>query len=654
MTTKHVGVYAKDGSINVTLTDGHGNLADLSGGGGGSGRVRLTDNLSLYFKHDGSDDTGDGLSWATAFLTPQKSVNVAHNLYDLNGFILTIYGEPMPTNVNPDDDYLYPGFRIGGPIIGQSIIVLRKATTDVNGNPFDPTYKLRIACYGYDGVNPTLSPTGIEILDAAEMQVFDVTLRPTHPFSIGFNTFRFGNLDVGGIEWENPHDLEKSFPFYSRNFGVITNLDTIHFKGNFSTAFLAGPGGFLDTRNQTFVFDTAITCENLFASIEGSQIYAGGMHFTNPGNLTTTNAKAVCDGTSVLDMGVEGLVSTYLPGTNPMQFITGKWQGIAQINGQHEGKLTWISNNTRPTTPNSSITTLYYTADKGNLIPIIFGGYALGEQVQGTQATLALSSSLNLANKNFDVFMFRESFADPLFGTAYRTQLGIGPAWSTDTARGSGAGTSELMYKFGILVNKYPITLNNGSTTYTVLANEATAVGGFRTTSNGVTKMEFGGTGAGGVAANLFVCNYYNRRPIAAVSRNSTDSWTYGTATWRNANNTAGSVINIFDGGAVDDSGFSGEFASARYSVYASSGTNAGDQASISIGVDGTNSSTASIAYIPQSVTTTMTTSWEGAIPLGLHTVSAMEYVGQGTTTFYGDAGNPAALQSAFLFRYAM
>jgi len=57
----------------------------------------------------------------------------------------------------------------------------------------------------------------------------------------------------------------------------------------------------------------------------------------------------------------------------------------------------------------------------------------------------------------------------------------FGPAWATSTAgsgaRGTGAGTPQLTYQSGVLVNAVQIAANNGASTYTIPASQCTYVG---------------------------------------------------------------------------------------------------------------------------------------------------------------------------------
>jgi metal-dependent amidase/aminoacylase/carboxypeptidase family protein len=126
-------------------------------------------------------------------------------------------------------------------------------------------------------------------------------------------------------------------------------------------------------------------------------------------------------------------------------------------------------------------------------------------------------------------------------GTTY---FGTGPTWNagagagSDTARGTGAASSELVALNGVLTNKNTMTLRFGSAsgnTVSVPASQATLLGTIRTTADGVTEDSF---------LKRLVSNLNNacRREMLAVD--TTDSWAYTTTSFRQANaNTANQVV---------------------------------------------------------------------------------------------------------------
>lgn len=105
------------------------------------------------------------------------------------------------------------------------------------------------------------------------------------------------------------------------------------------------------------------------------------------------------------------------------------------------------------------------------------------------QLTLALDSTsghtgYHQSGKNFDVFRINDG------GTI---RIGTGPAWTSDTARGTGAGTTEIheLGSTGINTNVVSILIRFGSSsgnTVTIAADQAVYLGSFRATADGQTE----------------------------------------------------------------------------------------------------------------------------------------------------------------------
>src|SRR5436853_574503 len=92
------------------------------------------------------------------------------------------------------------------------------------------------------------------------------------------------------------------------------------------------------------------------------------------------------------------------------------------------------------------------------------------------------------------------------------------------TLRGTGAGTTELEFVAGILMNKAAITNGPG-------ADRGTYVGSIRTNASSTVDVIFGGVGAaGGESSVLGLWNMYNRRLVDLVNVDNTDSWNYTTS----------------------------------------------------------------------------------------------------------------------------
>lgn len=185
----------------------------------------------------------------------------------------------------------------------------------------------------------------------------------------------------------------------------------------------------------------------------------------------------------------------------------------------------------------TAATNVFYTPYTGNLIPI-YNGTSF---ITFTFAELNLSISTLSSNTIYDVFVFSNSGV---------VTICSGPAWSNVTAgscsRGTGAGTTQLSRVNGIMVNAVSMTAKNGSTTYTIPANQATYVGSLfidGTTGQITCHRSYGQSRKWGI------WNAYNRVPIVLQAGDSTASWTYNTGlTIRASNNSTANSLTTFTG----------------------------------------------------------------------------------------------------------
>jgi hypothetical protein len=271
----------------------------------------------------------------------------------------------------------------------------------------------------------------------------------------------------------------------------------------------------------------------------------------------------------------------------------------------------------------SAATTVYYTSYVGNIVPLYNGAFFVNTQfAEVSQATTDTTKSpaACTTNSNYDLFAWNDS------GTLRCTR---GPAWSSDTSRGTGAGTTELDRVNGIYTNKVAITNGPG-------ANRGTYVGTIRT--NGYSQVDyiFGSSAAGGGAASFGVWNCYNRVSVNTGVNDSTDTWTYALKTWRAADNSTTNRVSYVCGLAED--GVQASFTSI-FTTSAGSVTGLAN-----IGIDSTTAISGYTGYgvTAASVSATAVGTYSGLPGLGFHYVQALESCnGVGTVTFVGDAGEP-------------
>lgn len=282
-----------------------------------------------------------------------------------------------------------------------------------------------------------------------------------------------------------------------------------------------------------------------------------------------------------------------------------------------QGRLTLQSGTPVMTSTNSAKTVVYYTPYMGNLVPLYDGTTMVATtftEVSQSTADSSKSPTAVVANSNYDIFCWADS------GTNRCTR---GPAWSSATARGTGAGTTELERISGVWLNKNAIT--NGPA-----ANRGTYVGTIRSNSSSQVDWTFGATGT---AASLQVWNAYNRVAVTTTVSDSSSSWTYLATTPRQANGSSINQINFVSGLAED--GIYG-----AYQVTTNTGTATGAWYEIGVGLDSTTIRTRSAsAQSPAAAQMQSSPTAAGAFApqLGAHFFAAIE-MGNGSTptTFLG------------------
>ncbi len=181
-----------------------------------------------------------------------------------------------------------------------------------------------------------------------------------------------------------------------------------------------------------------------------------------------------------------------------------------------------------------------YTPYQGNQIPIWDGAqfkpqiFAELTNVLANAATGSAGPAAAIAASNYDLFVWSNA------GVMTLTR---GPLWTSDTARGTGAGTTQLTMVNGVQTNTVAIT--NGPA-----AGYGTYVGTVRTDAGGATvSWSVGGAAAGGTPATINVWNMYNRVTVdCTVMDNTAGGWTYTTAVVRSANASVGNRVSFING----------------------------------------------------------------------------------------------------------
>lgn len=292
------------------------------------------------------------------------------------------------------------------------------------------------------------------------------------------------------------------------------------------------------------------------------------------------------------------------------------------------GRLTLATATPVMTTTQSAKTTIYYTPAVSRNIPLwngsTFVNRNLGGELSQDTTDNTKSPAACTTNSNYDLFVWDDA------GTL---RLSRGPAWSSDTSRGTGAGTTELNLLRGVYVNNNAIT--NGPAQY-----YGTYVGTVRTNGSSQVDWRLGASASGGTAAFLGVWNAYNRVRTTTIVRDSTTSWPYGVATWRSSNNSTGMRASFVLGIATEP--VEGRFSTAVQGA-------ASQQGKVSIAYDATNAPYAG-ASIAISVNNVSSDQHLNAFAvkesdIGFHYMQALESNVAGTCVFYG-----ATYQSHFAF----
>lgn len=320
----------------------------------------------------------------------------------------------------------------------------------------------------------------------------------------------------------------------------------------------------------------------------------------NAGSVTTVSTSGIVTGGPITSSGTIGINATIVP----------------------QGRLTLASGVPVMVSTVAGATTVYYTPASGNIVPIYDGTNMIPTAISEiSQLTTDATKSPAAAttNSNYDIFGWNDG------GTIRATR---GPAWSSNTSRGTGVGTSELQLVNGIYLNKNSIT--NGPA-----ANRGTYLGTIRT--NGSSQVDYivGGSGSGGVAASLGVWNLYNRNLANGQSIDSGAGYAYLSGTIRQARGSSGNQVSLVVGLAVDT-------ITVTYQTRIDTAATSGAFGAIGIGEDTTSVYTSPRAFSRTvanvAIFDTPYTSLIKVPLLGYHTYSGNENSDGNSNTFDSDS----------------
>lgn len=265
------------------------------------------------------------------------------------------------------------------------------------------------------------------------------------------------------------------------------------------------------------------------------------------------------------------------------------------------GRLTLTSGTAVTTTDVTGATTIYFTPYKGAQIGLYNG--SSWDVISFSETSIALGTLTSGAN--YDVFAYNNS------GTL---ALEFSAAWTSDTAR-----NDALALQDGIRVKSS--------------AHTRRLLGTFRTTATTTTEDSL---------AKRFLWNAHNQERRSMFVTDTTDSWTYTTATFRQARASAANQLDYVTGDAST---------SVEAIVRVVSDGSAGIKKIVGVGVNSTSVNSAQLFGENSSGTQAVSYNclYRGNPGLGRNFLAWLEYSqASGTSTWYGDAGTsgPVLIQS--------
>jgi hypothetical protein len=262
------------------------------------------------------------------------------------------------------------------------------------------------------------------------------------------------------------------------------------------------------------------------------------------------------------------------------------------------GRLTLTTNVPVTVSDVTAATTVYWTPYTGNTIALYSG--TTWQTFTLSELSIAVPATTNTA---YDLFIDWDATTPTL------TLL----AWTNLTTRATALTTQDgVLVLTGSLTRRY--------------------VGSFRTTGvSGQTESS---------AAKRYLWNYYNRVPLELFIADATASWTYTTATIRQARATATNQVEVMVG--VQE-------AELDLMVLSSSVNSSGVSRAVGIGEDSTSTFATGAAGMTSGDTSPIVARLVKKPAIGSHTYSWNEWsAATGTTTWYGTSGDstPAGVAS--------
>lgn len=284
--------------------------------------------------------------------------------------------------------------------------------------------------------------------------------------------------------------------------------DRLRFSAHAATI---ATGAFTATYSQ-YSLDTegAAATDDLDTIAAGTGVGVGTLLLVTPANVShvvtakdSTGNLKLGGGDYALDSAKKSL-TLYYDGSNWVEVARA---GATTVDvGVVEGRLTLTSGTPVTTADVTAATSIYYAPYKGNRIALYDG--SIWAIFTFTEKTLALGTLTNALP--YDVFLYSNS------GTLTLEAL----AWTNGTTRATALTTQDgVLVKTGAATRRY--------------------LGTFYTTATTTTEDSF---------AKRLLWNYYNRVRRDLRVTEATDTWTYETAAWHQANASTANQLAVVVG----------------------------------------------------------------------------------------------------------
>lgn len=339
---------------------------------------------------------------------------------------------------------------------------------------------------------------------------------------------------------------------------------------------------------------------------DGANSEAGFGTYTAAGTTFTRSVRTSTNGNAAIS----------LSGTAEI-YITALAEDFLNVS-KPQGRLTLQTVTPVMTTTQSAKTTIFYTPYVGQYVPL-YDGTSFNMTDTGGEISVATTDTAKNpaaigASKVNDWFIWNDA------GTIRITHS---VDWTNDTTR-----ASALTLQNGIYLNTSAITNGPG-------ASRGTWVG--TTRSNGSSQLDwiYGASASGGTAAFFGVWNMYNRVSIGTDVTDSGASYTYTSATIRQARASAGNQISYIQG-AQEDAVW------ASYSTRMDTPASANASAQFGLGIDATTVFSGQKFWVFNTASTgSISGGWvtkQFSPGIGLHVISGNEKSdGAATCTFNSD-----------------